>query len=63
MGNEIILQFMIKFQRSNWDHDDYESNRHLILSLTNVQHVITNALIAAGAPKSAADVPPVAGTK
>lgn len=42
---------MIKFQCSNWDQDDYEFNCHLILSLTNVQHVITNALIAAGAPK------------
>lgn len=54
---------MIKFQCSNWDQDDYEFNCHLILSLTNVQHVITNALIAAGAPKSTADVPPVVGTK
>lgn len=47
----MILQFMMKFQCSDWDHSDYEFICHLILALANVQHVITNALLAAGVQK------------
>lgn len=63
MSNEMILQFMIKFQCSNWDHDDYEFICHLILALANVQRVITNALIAAGVQKKRRRRPSVAATK